>query len=396
MYLTRSDIWRLSIYWVSGFELARSLSLSTPHETLDGSSHQQGLTAAFVELNMASPDQYAVDDALRMKRQSQDQGSFYEIQEMGDLDGIEVFTVATRMNKTLEIPGSPRVALNNLAGDEEWKYRARTKNLVFQDYLDAHMDTPDKVVIMVDGGDVVFGGCDPKKFREYYEKVVNASGGAKLVLGAEMGCYPENEWHDCFDLIHNQEPFESTRQSVLKEFGFTVRKPDKAKAVIRLNAVNSWVPQPTTPTPSPPGDDMYGNQTICHVGHYHPTWCSQPPRYQFANYGFAMGPVREIKKLVDEVNMRQEQKPMTIDQGVVVQYHRKHPDLVTLDYSGSLMLSMHNFEGDVNGRIPEWLTMNQEQKNVFNQRSGRVACFLHGNGRAKPVVDKMARLMKEW
>merc|ERR1719235_761005 len=67
--------------------------------------------------------------------------------------------------------------------------------------------------------------------------------------------------------------------------------------------------------------------------------CSNPPRYQHVNYGFLMGPVQHLKQLVQFILTDTEK----LDQGLASQYYFDHPDVVTLDYAGTLVLSLHNF-----------------------------------------------------
>merc|ERR1719221_1498951 len=51
-------------------------------------------------------------------------------------------------------------------------------------------DDPGKLAIIVDAGDVVFGGCSEKDLTALYNGIVEASNGAKIVASAEVSPYP--------------------------------------------------------------------------------------------------------------------------------------------------------------------------------------------------------------
>lgn len=309
----------------------------------------------------------------------------HELREVGNADGIPILTIETRIEqRKFAFPGAPGSEVNNLGFNQTWQHRAQTKNKQFQKYLDEHMDTPDMLVVLVDGGDVLWGGCDPSVLRSTYEKTVKAAGGAKIVLGAEFGIGPSTMLRTCLTYQHLREPYESIRAAVLKETGRPAINRSYDFSFHEALFGNwtqknfSWI------------DDMYADRSVCN---HKRSFCSTPPRYQFANYGFVMGPVSALKPFIDEINSVQDQQPDKIDQEVALKYHLGHPDLLTLDYSGTLMLSLHNFIGDMQAVTPPFLKFDVKKRKVFNEITGNEQCFLHGNGRAKRLIWKMAEEM---
>lgn len=325
-----------------------------------------------------------------LHRTDESQRLVHELVEVGRIDGIPVLTVETRINhRALFFPGAPGSIVRNIGFNHTWQKKAKTKNQIFQEYIDARMETPDQLVIMVDGGDVVWGGCDSNFLRSTYESIVNASNGAKVVLGAEFSVYPLS-WMRHAKAVMRREKFELRRQAVLEALGHpVVKRPWDAQwqRLLKTRASKNDDVESGDFKQFPIIDDMYADRSICTQRR---SFCSDPPRYQYANYGFVMGPIGELKPLIDKINADQMLNPKAIDQGTVVWYHMYHQKAVTLDYSGTLMLNMHNFLGDVQGIIPEFLQIDERERKIFNTVTGKQQCFLHGNGRAKHVIKALA------
>lgn len=314
----------------------------------------------------------------------------HELREVGRVDGIPILTIETRMEKReFEFPGASGAEVSNLGFNQTWEHKAHLKNKAFKKYIDVAVEhDPDMLVVMVDGGDVIWGGCDAALLRSTYEATVKGSRGAKVVLGAEFQPGPKTMMRACMRKQHNKEPFESNRRAVLQALGKPVvnrswdlkfEKDYWGELWGHVDYEFDYI------------DDMYADRTRCDM---HRSFCSNPPKYQFANYGFIMGPVSGLKPLIDLIVEQQAKNPELIDQQVALAYHLEHPDLVTLDYSGTMMLSMHNFLGDLSGNIPSFLKIDAPNHKVINEITGKDQCFLHGNGRAKPLLGKLAQEME--
>merc|ERR1712113_909766 len=81
--------------------------------------------------------------------------------------------------------------------------------------------------------------------------------------------------------------------------------------------------------------------------------CSTPPAYEHLNGGFVMGPVTEVHRVMSYI---QAELPMESEseQRVMHKVLFDHPDDITLDYSGSLILNLGNFaHGSIPGEVIE-------------------------------------------
>merc|ERR1711907_214605 len=73
--------------------------------------------------------------------------------------------------------------------------------------------------------------------------------------------------------------------------------------------------------------------------------CSKPPLYHFLNYGFLMGPVRELQLVLKFVlSVLDTDRGPGIDQAAARAYMFLHPNVITLDYSGGLTLALHRMD----------------------------------------------------
>ncbi|CAJ1397780.1 unnamed protein product [Effrenium voratum] len=198
--------------------------------------------------------------------------------------------------------------------------------------------SPDQLVLLTDANDVIFGGCDQKQLIRNYEAVATL-GGAPVVMGAELGSRPER-------LMANFSALESRRQRVLRAFA---------------------VPA-----------DGYAARADC-TASFGP--CSNPPAYQFLNSGFYMGPAKDVKEVLEAA------LDYECDQDGAAEYMLLHPDKVTLDYAGALVLNLHNFHQDE--KLLKVETVNKQLR-LHNQVTGMTQCFVHGNGNGKEFVSRLA------
>jgi len=205
---------------------------------------------------------------------------------------------------------------------------------------------PDKLVAVHSPGDVLYGGCDETTLQYKYDQIVNASGGTqKIVLAAEMSPYPEDMgWK-----YNMTASLETRRQAVLSNFS---------------------VPQDWA--------EDYANCT----GTLH-SICSSPPRYQYANMGFIMGPANDVYEMLSGLDTY-----TGLDNRMINEYFFDNPDLVTVDYAGSLVLSLHNMVK--NGETPVEVSTAGGAKVLKNKETNQKVCFVHGNGNSFDALRTLA------
>eukprot|EP00747_Dinoflagellata_sp_TGD_P031565 gnl/TRDRNA2_/TRDRNA2_135369_c0_seq1.p2 gnl/TRDRNA2_/TRDRNA2_135369_c0~~gnl/TRDRNA2_/TRDRNA2_135369_c0_seq1.p2 ORF type:complete len:137 (-),score=18.23 gnl/TRDRNA2_/TRDRNA2_135369_c0_seq1:40-450(-) len=121
--------------------------------------------------------------------------------------------------------------------------------------------------------------------------------------------------------------------------------------------------------------------------------CSQPASMQFLNSGFFMGPAKDLLSMLQSI------RHFAVDQEGAAQFMFDHPNECTLDYSGDMVLNLHNFRAPTDLEKPlndPGLVIHGEespsgQHTIRNRITGRTACFLHGNGNGKATVASVAR-----
>uniref|UniRef100_A0A7S4R5A6 Uncharacterized protein n=1 Tax=Alexandrium monilatum TaxID=311494 RepID=A0A7S4R5A6_9DINO len=214
---------------------------------------------------------------------------------------LPVVTVETSRQGRFALPGAqPQVAVLNVGAGRTWEGPV-TKNELFLRWLQEPVRDPDGLAVLIDGGDLIYGGCGEAALLRAYHAIANAGGGAKVVVSAEMGGYPKN------------------MRSVQEGPGPSGQM-DKVLAAFGLR--RDW----TTPYVDCSRDIDAGP-------------CSNHRVYRYLNYGFLMGPVGELRKLVSFVLAQG-----GTDQGQAARYCFNHSEVCTLDYGGLLSLSLHNFK----------------------------------------------------
>lgn len=309
---------------------------------------------------------------------------------------ITITTVETRIQAvTFPMPGVPGKQFLNLGYNKSWD-NLFTKPKIFLPWLQSRED-PEEIVVFADGADVMYGGCSDEELLDLYRRVVAVSGGARVLMGAEMGLDPP-------PLGAMTDPF---RQ-------FETRRHD-VQGALSLT------------------DESYGGVANCEISRkkpeqcYTPTlleaqaghWpcagpCSFPPSLTYLNSGFIIGPVRDLIGViegmlkyenVDDISHKVSHgSPFFMyklppnmnkvanvektgvynwhDQGAATMYMAEHPDKLSIDYTGSLVLNLHQLPlKDILDVHPDALT---------NKVTGRVTCFLHANG---PSLGKLNRTL---
>jgi len=220
--------------------------------------------------------------------------------------------------------------------------------------LKAWMDTKgdDDLIAVHASGEVLFAGCTEATIREKYDLIIRANGGTgSIVLAAEV-----SPLHD--DLGHSYElkqtDLDSTRSGFLGD--------------AEVNVPTNWETTRASCT--------YG---ICNT----PT-----PKYQFANPAFIMGPVGDIKQMLDGI-------PQWADTEyrLISQYYLHHLSQVVLDYAGVLAISLHNMRLDAN--IPVVVENVNGSKRFMNTVTAQPVCFVHGGGNSFTKLKELAEELLE-
>lgn len=283
---------------------------------------------------------------------------------------IEIITVETRSDLVkMPIPGVAGKHFKNLGVNQTW-HGLFTKPHLFLEWLSSQKD-PEKLVIFADGADVMFGGCSNGELLDAYRKTVQASGNVRVVMGAEMGLDPPPA--GAYVDIHKQ--FEERRQAVQATAGLKDSSyGDLAACVVsRQKADGCHVPK----------------LAKVKSGHWPCAGpCSWPPSLTFLNSGFIMGPVGELREVVSGM-LRFEELPADApfrtnwhDQGAAILYMAENPHKVTLDYTGNIVLNLHQF--------PLKDIMHVHPDRIKNKVTGRTSCFIHANG---PALGKLNRTL---
>eukprot|EP00929_Paragymnodinium_shiwhaense_P104036 TRINITY_DN67988_c0_g1_i1.p1 TRINITY_DN67988_c0_g1~~TRINITY_DN67988_c0_g1_i1.p1 ORF type:complete len:239 (+),score=33.21 TRINITY_DN67988_c0_g1_i1:590-1306(+) len=200
---------------------------------------------------------------------------------------------------------------------------------------------------MVHGSDMLFGGCDEGEMLEMYQKIVMASRGATVVYGAEFGLWP-GELSSDDGVLQQYRVLRGRRSAVLR--------------TAELNATQL--------------DALYR----CPSGHCRAS-PSVRPHYQHLNAGWVMGPVRMLRKIYHG------KSDLLSDQLHATRYMMEHPDEVTLDYTGSLVLNLAELAASAAAKVVNG--------HILNQVTQRTQCFVHGNGSGKERWRAMLRALHE-
>jgi len=283
------------------------------------------------------------------------------------IGNISVVTVETRAGNPMRLPGrssgnSSDSTITNVGAGEPWRYY-RTKNGLMLKWLqDAKQKDPEAMAIMIDGGDMILGGCDEQFIRDKYGQILQASGGGPnmtLVMSAETACFPV-------------------------DMGWRFR--ENAFWEQRRSAVDSQVENLT--------DDWVLPWTPCGDKKVAPCDAKASRAYRYPNWGFIMGPVKDLEQLFTWVYHGG--KKGELDQGRAQWWMLTNPGRITLDYTGSLVLSIHQMAyGRPDNQAPIEIVRNEKgQPIIRNKILGQPCCFAHGNGDGEGLINRMIVEMK--
>jgi len=290
-------------------------------------------------------------------------------------------TLDTRkLNTTVPLPGVPGLDAYNLmsaCGQRSWKNIA-TKTCSNLAYVELVMSIdPTQLVVLLDGSDLVYTGCSKNDLHAAYTSLV-AHSGASIVFGAEFGCWP-CKVDDEVMVGYSKNSQRSRRRVALERHG--------------LEAT------------------AYTDHAKCEIP-YGP--CSAPPAMQYLNGGFAMGPAQDLQPVLQDAcehvtvaskeaeaqrrnasSAGKASKPLISEQRFLHRYLLEHPDAITLDYPGHLVINLHQLDTDLKFfSVEERMDGNLKVRVLRNRVTGRVQCFVHGNGSGKDVVKKLAKRLE--
>eukprot|EP00746_Dinoflagellata_sp_MGD_P164000 gnl/MRDRNA2_/MRDRNA2_92396_c0_seq1.p1 gnl/MRDRNA2_/MRDRNA2_92396_c0~~gnl/MRDRNA2_/MRDRNA2_92396_c0_seq1.p1 ORF type:complete len:310 (+),score=59.68 gnl/MRDRNA2_/MRDRNA2_92396_c0_seq1:378-1307(+) len=253
-------------------------------------------------------------------------------------DKLLVVTVDTRGQELHRLRGPPGWdwTVKNIGAGKPW-HGYVTKVKLMQDWVATLAD--DQYVVFVDGGDVMYGGCDLGEMLARF-RVLSRLTNAPVIMGAEYNCH-EPPTAGCANYPSHG------RDEVLNAFH------------LKAEDLDSW-----------------GSG---------PNWGGGHMALKFLNSGFYMGQVKDLKPLIAEW-MALSSLPSS-DQGWAAQVLQNRPDLLALDY-GSMLVS-NLFGVRLNKDDRQLYSFQASEKQWVNDATGKSVCFFHGNGPAKTALDDL-------
>jgi len=216
-----------------------------------------------------------------------------------------------------------------------------------------------KLMVVHSSGDILYGGCSESEIHEKYQAITSAAGPAvKLIFAAEISPNPiDLGWK------YEQRTWPTERMT---------------NATGNMTGGAGWI-------------EGYADCTNETVGA-----CNSPPRYQFANGGFIMGPVDEIYKMFESPDDPANglESYTAYENRLINDYYLKHSEWVTLDYAGVLAMSLNNMAGTAND-LPIQVSAADSQARIYHKAFPNQTvkvCFIHGNGNA---FEKLKYLAEE-
>mmetsp|Transcript_98715 Transcript_98715/g.287952 ORF Transcript_98715/g.287952 Transcript_98715/m.287952 type:complete len:357 (+) Transcript_98715:90-1160(+) len=236
---------------------------------------------------------------------------------------LHLVTVETRPNRT-KIRG-----IKNIGLQHKWRGFV-TKLEIVTNWLDDCKDdckNGKDHIIVVDGDDTLFGGCSQEQFLHDYREIVNSSGGAEVVIGAERGCYDLPKPWTCQDMP--EVPQWAYRDWKLASGGKRMKcSPLDASGQMR-----------------------------------------------FLNSGFLTGPADQLREIfrwsLDKMVAGMRQR--VTDQHFVAEYFLSKPGRAALDYASSLVTSGYSLNVTALFKL-------LPGGGLYNRVTHKHQCFFHANG----------------
>jgi len=204
----------------------------------------------------------------------------------------------------------------------------------------------DKIVIFHAAGTTLYASCTENTLMAKYQQILTASQGSPtIVLAAEVE--PETKemiWRH--DTVHPD--VEVTRQTFLTNSPY----------------------------------DMSGRAN-CSTGA-----CDSTPKYRYPSSAFIMGPAGDVAEMFSDMTYWS-----NTENRLVHEYFIRNTDKVTLDYSGILVMSLHNMNLDASipVTVQEDTATTPPTKSFLNAVTGQSVCFVHGSGNSHDALKVLAQ-----
>ncbi|CAK0895053.1 unnamed protein product [Prorocentrum cordatum] len=216
--------------------------------------------------------------------------------------------------------------------------------------LKAWMDTKGDADLMAvhASGEVLFAGCDESTVLSKYNQIIAANGGTQtIVMAAEVS-----------PLHADMGASYELRASVVDAL--------RTGCLTAEGVATDWATI----------------HAACSTG-----YCDSPPKYQFANPSFIMGPVGDIKEMLADMPTWADTENRLINQ-----YYLRNTDKVALDFAGVLVMSLHNMKlEDTTTGIPVEVEVVSGSKVIKNKVTGNPVCFVHGTGTSFSTLKGLAQ-----
>jgi len=267
--------------------------------------------------------------------------SLHEVVGNASTGGIPIVTVNTDEPASYPMPGVPGKSYINFGVDFTWAgWDGRAKR--YADGLrDQFKNDIHQIVIVADGGDILFGGCSDSELLQYYHAVVEASNGSKVVFGAQIREYPKV-----------QAPFNHYNDSKFRR---------------RARAVQSAFGLDDKPY------IKFINKSSCNMS-FNPYSVHEDR----LNAGFVIGPVGMVADMWEGLLALPDEETMPKpnyfnDQLAAANYMFHNADDITLDYSTRITVQLGGA-----WNVKDMLEIRDGK--LYNTVTGKVQCFVHGNG----------------
>lgn len=249
---------------------------------------------------------------------------------------VKFATVDTRGNAWHRLQGPPGWdwAVQNLGAGKPW-HGSMTKVKLMYDWVASLPDN--QLVVFMDGGDVMYGGCDIEDFIARFEalsKVTNAP----VIAGAEYNCaYPPEA--GCARYPSHG------RDEVLDEFHLKAEDLDLWRSTDKMSL-------------------------------------------KFLNSGFYMGRAKNLRELYIEwmaaAALRSGKKhkfTKGLDQSFAAEVLHERPDLLALDYASMLVSNLYGLRLEKDGQ--QLFSFSGASQRWENAATRKPVCFFHANGPPK-------------
>jgi len=210
---------------------------------------------------------------------------------------------------------------------------------------------PEKLVIIHSRGDVLYGGCSENIIKFKYEQIVG-DGTQTIVAAAEVSPYPQD-----LGWWYSESSFTETMRS---------------QALATAGVPDNWITKYA----------HCDNSTVNRM-------CGSPPRYQYASSGFLMGPALDLLTMLGGLESYEGPENRFVNE-----YFLANPSKMTLDYSGTLAMTLHNLVHP-NGSIPVHVFGSGDSKKIMSKQTNTSVCFVHGNGNSFEALKTLAQQLKE-